>query len=136
MATFTDSERDRILHFLGYPKWTALAQSIQLGYPMASQPLFLVYDAFVRIDSGGVENALRDLCQCESIENQLADARSRFKATSVGNINLNAKETAMLRDELKFWTKRLADDLGVVVNPYSQMAWQGMQGGISTKVSG
>jgi hypothetical protein len=136
MATFTEQDKDRVLHFLGYPNWIALSQSIMLGYPAASQPLFLVYDAFMRISQGGAESVLVDLCECESIEAQLRDARTRFKARTVGNIDLNMAETSMLRDELKYWTKRLADDLGVVVNPYSQMAWQGMQGGVSTRVSG
>jgi len=134
--TFSEVERDRILHFLGYPEWKALAQSIQLGYPMASQPLFLVYDAFLRIGAGGVASALRDLCQCEACESQIGDARSRMKAEAVGNIRLRANEADALRRELQFWTKRLADDLGVVVNPYSQMSWQGMTDGISTRVSG
>ena len=134
--TFTDEQRDRILHFLGYPNWSTLAQSFQLGYPMASQPLFLVYDAFMRIGPGGVASALRDLCQCEGCEAQIGDARSRMKAEAVGNIRLRANEADALRRELQFWTKRLADDLGVVVNPYSQMSWQGMSPGVSSRVSG
>ncbi len=133
---FTDAQKDRILHFLGYPHWTALAQSIQLGYPMASQPLFLVYDAFVRLAPGGATNALRDLCQLEAIECQMADARTRFKASAVGTIKMNAGESRMLRDELEYWTKRLEDDMGIQRNPYSQMAYRGMGGGVNGKVIG
>lgn len=135
-TTLTDHERDRVLHFLGYPAWAQLAASIQLGFPMASQPLFLVYNAILRITPGGTESVRRDLCQCEAIEAQMADARSRMKATAIGEMTLNPQETRMLRGELQFWTKRLADDLGVVVNPYSQMAFTGMGGGIGAKVSG
>jgi len=136
--TLTDSERDRVLHFLGYPSWSKLAASVQLGYPMASQPLFLVYDAIVRITAGGTESVRRDLCECESIEAQLRDARSRFKATSLGEITMNAQEPAMLRKELTYWTRRLADDLGVVANPYSQIEWNGgiSGGGAFGRVSG
>ncbi len=129
MAQLTDHERDRVLHFLGYPAWAQLAASIQLGFPMASQPLFLVYNAIVRLTDGGSESVRRDLCECEAIEAQLRDARGRFKARSVGNMELNPMEAAMLRKELGFWSKRLADDLGVVSNPYSQMEWQGGVGG-------
>lgn len=133
---FSDAQKDRILHFLGYPIWVQLAQSIQLGYPAASQPLFLVYDAFLRINQGGAANAIRDLCQLESIEAQMADARSRFKASAIGNIKLNSTESRQLRDELEYWTKRLEDDLGVQRNPYSQMAYRGLGGGVSGKVIG
>lgn len=138
MTTLSDSERDRVLHFLGYPAWAQLAASIQLGFPMASQPLFLVYNAILRLTSGGTESVRRDLCECEAIEAQLRDARSRFRAASIGEITLNAAEPAMLRRELSFWTKRLADDLGVVANPYSQMSWEGgvSGGGVFGKVSG
>ncbi len=138
MATslLTDQQKTRMLHFLGYPSWERLAQSMQLGFPAASQPLFLVYQAFLMISADGIQNALRDLCECEGCEAQISSARERMKATSIGSITLNAKETAALRGELQFWTKRLADDLGVNVNPYSQMAWQGMGGGISGRTIG
>lgn len=135
-SPLTEDEKNGIMHFLGYASWSSLAQSIQLGIPMASQPLFLVYDSFVRISPGGIESVRRDLCECQAIEKQLSDARSRMKAVTIGNIGLNPRETFMLRDELRFWTKRLADDLGVVQNPYSQMSYLGMGGGISGKVSG
>ncbi len=137
MSTLTEDQKDRILHMLGYASWSTLAQSIQLGYPMASQPLFLVYDAFMRISPGGIASVLRDLCQCEACEAQIADARSRMKVESVGNISMRANEADALRRELAYWTKRLADDMGVVQNPYSQMAWTGgLGGGINTRVSG
>lgn len=133
----TEDQKDRILHYLGYASWATLAQSIQLGYPTASQPLFLVYDAFMRITPGGIASVLRDLCQCEACEAQIGDARSRMKVESVGNITMRGNEADALRRELSYWTKRLADDLGVNVNPYSQMAWTGgMGGGINAKVSG
>lgn len=132
----TDDEKTRMLHFLGYPSWQSLAQSIALGYPAATQPLFLVYDAFLRVDNGGANNARKDLCQCEAIEAQLGDARGRMKVTGVGNIAMNRAETSQLREELQFWTKRLADDLGVCANPYSQMSYQGMSSGINARVRG
>ena len=133
---FTEGQRDRILHFLGYPNWKSLAASIQLGYPAASQPLFLVYDAFVRMNPAAVPTILKDLCECEACESQISDARSRMKATRLGELQTNPQESRMLRQELAYWTKRLSDDLGVVPNPYSQMSYLGMGGGINAKVMG
>lgn len=133
---FTTEEEARILHHLGYPDWVSLAQSIQLGYPAATQPLFLVRDSWNRLTPGGEASVRRDLCECEAIERQMSEARSRFRATRVGEITLNHAETSMLRTEYKVWQQRLADDLGVVVNPYSQQAYQGMPGGIGAKVVG
>lgn len=123
---FTVDEQARIKYFLSYPDWVSLAQSFQLGYPAASQPLFLVDDAFKRLTPQGEFATRRALCECESIENQLSDARSRFKVIKLGELEVNPRETAMLRKELLYWTTRLADSLGVVSNPYSQMMYQGI----------
>lgn len=126
--SFTADEQARIKYFLSYPDFVALAQSFQLGYPAASQPLFLVEDAFQRLTPQGEITTRRALCECESIENQISDARSRMKATRLGELEVNPRETAMLRKELMYWTTRLADSLGVVSNPYSQMLYQGVMG--------
>jgi hypothetical protein len=130
---FTADEQTRIKYFLSFPDFLALAQSFQLGYPAASQPLFLVDDSFKRITPQGEFSVRRALCECESIEAQLSDARSRFKARKLGELELNPNETKMLRRELLYWTTRLADSLGVVSNPYSQMMYQGIMsmGGVS-----
>lgn len=133
---FTDHEKARVRHFLGYPSFSQLSQSIQLGYPAASEPLFLLDDAFRRLVPEGEEVVRRDLCECEDIEKQLGGARSRLKAQNVGDIRMNGQETSNLRQELQFWSQRLADDLGVVRNPYSQMAHNGMPGGLNASVSG
>lgn len=134
---FTTDEQARIKYFLSYPDFRQLAQSFQLGYPAASQPLFLVDDSFKRITPDGEFAVRRALCECESIERQLSDARSRFKATKLGELQLNPAETRMLRKELLYWTTRLADSLGVVSNPYSQMLYQGVMamGGVSGRSS-
>jgi len=135
---FTPRERARIKHFLSYPDWVALAQSIQLGYPAASQPAFLVDDAFNRLTPDAVESVKTDLAECECIERQISESRSRFKATRMGELELNHSEPKMLRHELLWWTTRLADDLGVVSDPYSQMIYTSLNnaGGLYAKVQG
>lgn len=132
----TNHEKARVLHHLGYPSWSSLAASIQLGFPAGSQPLFLVEQAFQRLLPGGEEAVREDLCQCEDTERQLGDARSRFKASELGDLKLNPREAQMLRGELQYWRAKLADDLGVVRNPYSQSAYQGDPGGVNAKVEG
>jgi hypothetical protein len=135
---FTEQEQARIKHFLSYPDWVSLSQSIQLGYPAASQPLFLVDDAFKRLTEGGEYSVRKDLCECEQIECQISDARSRLKAVKIGNLELNPNETRQLRQELLFWITRLADDLGVVSDPYSQMMYKNIMGmgGVNASVVG
>jgi hypothetical protein len=135
-VAFTAEEQTRILHHLGYADWQSMAQSIQLGYPAASQPAFLVRDSFGRFAPPAEGTIRRDLCELESIEAQLSAARQRFSAKTVGEVELNPRETAMLREEYGFWQKRLADDLGVFVNPYSQIGVNGLGGGLNARVIG
>lgn len=134
--SFSEKEQGRIRHFLGYPSWSSLANGIQLGFPAGSQPLYLLEQAFNRLLPGGEDAVRKDLCECESIESQLGSARKRMKANKLGEMTLNARETAQLRQELEFWQRRLADDLGVPFNPYSSMSYEGMPGGMNAKVSG
>lgn len=123
---FTADQKSRIKHYLSYPDWVALAQSIVLGFPAASEPLFLLEDAFRRLTPGGELSTLTNLTECECIERQISDARTRFRAKRVGNVELNPDEPDMLRRELAYWTIRLADDLGVIPDPYSQALHAGL----------
>lgn len=136
MNDFTDSEKARIRHFLGYPSWAALSNGIQLGFPAGAQPLYLLEQAFGRMLSGGSDTVRSDLCECESIEAQLRDGRSRLKAVALGELKMNPLELTALRGELIFWQRRLADDLGVPMNPMATMTVNGMAGGMNATVRG
>lgn len=135
--SFTATEEEKILHHLRYPNWESLAQSISLGYPSSTQPLFLVRDSFRRIALEGQTRVRQCLCECDSIEAQLSSARSRMRVQKVGEIAMNPQEAGMLRTEYVYWQRALADALGVVPNPYSQTEYLGMGGGgLNAKVSG
>jgi len=129
-----DEERALALRYLGYPNWESLASSVQLGFPAESQPEYLIRDAFDRIASESLNLIREDICQLRAIEAQKADARSRLKATALGNLKLNPREMRALDQELAYWTKRLADDLGGYINPFSNFSTSPMAGGISAKV--
>lgn len=133
---FTAEEETDILRFLGYPDWQSLAQSVQLGYPAASQPLFLVRDSFKRMTHPAEQAIRAALCELRDIDCQLRDARKRLRASKVGEVVMNPDELPTLRGEWVYWQRRLADLLGVVPNPFSQLEWAGAGGGINSKVEG
>lgn len=133
-APFTTEERTRISHFLSYPKWEKLAQSLQLGFPATSQPEFMLDRAFDLVSPTARDTVRQDLCECEAIEAQLRDARSRYRAKKLDKLELNEDERWLLLQDMHYWTNRLADDLGVVRNPYSQAVFTGMGGGINASV--
>ena len=127
-------ERSRCKHFLEFPDWESLAYSIQLGFPASSQPLFLMEGAFDRVTNAALESVRKDLCQLESIERQLGEARTRLPAEQLGNLKVNMKELPMLRRELVWWALVLANDLGVGPNPFSAMEILGGAGGRNATV--
>jgi hypothetical protein len=131
---FTEDERDAILRFLGFPNWAQLAQSVQLGFPAASQPLFLVFDSFDRIRPPSRARVRQDLCRALEVEEQIAQSNSRVKTSKVGEVTIRVDEFEALTKRLAYWTKRIADTLGVVPNPYSQMEYTGLPGGINATV--
>lgn len=132
MASLSTSEQADCLRFLGYANWSSLAQSFHLGYPAASQPEFLVREAFRRIDAEGLERVRGDLCELRDIESQLRSARGRMKATRIGELATNPNETTQLRREMKYWTARLSDDLGSPANPFGSA--DALSGGLNAKV--
>ncbi len=131
-AEFTDDEQAEILRFLGYPDWQSMASSIQLGYPAASQPLYLLRDAFHRLTGPARALVRRDVEELKCIENQMSDARQRMRATKLEGVTLNPRETIQLRGELEYWTVRLENDFGCYRNPAAQGG--SMPGNINAKV--
>jgi hypothetical protein len=133
-AVFTDDEKTEILRFLGYPDWISVSSSIQLGYPAASQPMFLLVDAFNRISPSARAQVRSDLTELRCIEGQISDARTRMRAIKLEGLEFNQNEAQQLRQELQYWTMRLEDDFGVKRNPFSTFAMGGVPGGINAKV--
>jgi hypothetical protein len=131
---FTEQQKGRVLHHLGYPNWSMLSNGIQLGFPAGAQPLFLVEQAFKLLTPDGEAEVANDICECDAIECQLTDARSRFRALEIGELKLNPHEPRQLRQELFWWRNKLSDDLGVAPNPRSMMALSGEAGGINARV--
>jgi len=133
---FSDDEITDVMRFLGYPDWSSMAQSMQLGFPAASQPMFLAYDSLSRITVSSRAVVRNHVQELKCIEGQLSTARGRMKATRLGEVTMNAQESRQLREEYTFWQRKLADLLGVVVNKHSALSVEGMPGGINGRVLG
>ncbi len=118
-SPLTIEEKAKILRYLRYPNWQSLAQSFQLGFPSEAQPEFLVRLAFDRIAPESLDLIRKDLCELDIIELQFSEARKRFQASKLGELTLNQNEIRMLEREDSRWRKKLADDLGVYQNPWS-----------------
>ena len=66
---FTEDERSRILHVLGYPKQNALENSFATGYAISqSSTLQYLFDAFRRLSAEGETRVREDLAQIQCID--------------------------------------------------------------------
>lgn len=127
---FTDREKSRMRHFLSYPDWLDRAVSLSLGFPSASLPAYLVNAAFDNLQPGGEESCRKDLCELEQIEAQRSEERKNASAVKIGNLLVDPKQAFDILDrERVYWTRRLADDLGAVPDPYSNAEYRGLGGG-------
>lgn len=95
-----------------------------------------------RLIDEAVPKILHFLDILDKIECHMVDALSRFKVQQLGeikfrNTNDERTEPEMLEMEYNRWAKRLADDLGVPVNPFSERYRTGFYGGgsINTPIS-
>jgi len=124
MSHLSESDRARARHHLGYTG-VEPASAILLGYPSTSQPQFLLESSMSRLLPETVPLVLRDLQILDCIEGQMVDSFRRLKAQQLGDLKLrNSNEEPTEHDLLErtyaYWRDRLADDLGVVPNPYGR----------------
>lgn len=124
MARLSEQDRARVRHHLGYLNVQPVA-TIQLGFPAASQPQFLVELAMDRVMDAAVDIILRDLNTLDEIECRQIDSLKRLKVQALGelklrNSNEEPNEHDLLAQTYEFWKKKLANDLGVPVNPFAE----------------
>ena len=118
-------EQARIRDYLGYLNLNAI-QSIQLGFPAASQALFLVDSAMSRIRAEAETEVVRKLLvELDKLDQEISSGRKFLKVRRVGEVELNPdRQLPGLRREQQYWAQRLADALGVPLNTYA-LRWQG-----------
>lgn len=138
----SEADRERVRYHLGYLNVEPVS-SIILGFPSASQAAFLVERAMDRVLPFAIPRVLRHLQELDCIEDQMSGSRKRLEAQQLGELKLrNSNEEPMEADllerEYQRWAKRLADLLGVPINPFSERFRSGFYGGgsINTPVMG
>lgn len=118
------AERERVRYHLGYQN-VEPAASISLGFPRATQASFLVEAAMDRLVDSTVGRVSQIVALLDRIEGQMAEALCRLTAQQLGelklrNSNEEPTEQDLLAREYRRWAERLADNLGVPLNAYSE----------------
>lgn len=130
-AVLTEEEKARVRHHTGYTLLDPVP-SITLGVRALGQPQFLLELALNRVPETAIGIIRNYIAILDGIEAQLVDAQSRFPADKLGEITLRGRGAAGMEEperlEVEYgrWARRLADDLGVPLNPYSERFRSGM----------
>ena len=118
-ALFSEEEKNRIRHHLGYLV-TEPVSSIQLGFPRASQSMFLVEASMNRVPEAAAGQIRQYVAILDGIEAQLIEGQLYLVASKLGEIDIRPDHLDRLAGEYKRWAQVLADDLGVPLNAYSE----------------
>lgn len=115
----SNEERVRIRHHLGFPNIGNRAV-ISLGVLAGGLPTFILESAMTNL-LPEAETLMRNaLTQCDCIEAQMGEARTRMKTAAVEGVILRAREELEdLEDQYDYWTSALVDFFGVIKNPWS-----------------
>lgn len=124
MSRMSEADRARARHHLGYTGVEPVA-AMTLGYPSTRQPQFLLELSMSRLLPETVPIVLRDLEILDCLEGQMVSSFGRLRAQQLGDLRLrNSNEEPTEHDLLErtyfYWRDRLADDLGVIPNPYGR----------------
>lgn len=136
----TASEKERVRYHLGYLNVEPSA-AIALGFPRASQAGFLVEQAMERLMEPTVGRVSQLLSVLDRIEGQMIEALQRLQAQQLGELKLRNSndeptEQDLLEREYVRWAQRLADNLGVPLNVYSERFRElGSGGGVNVPVA-
>lgn len=116
---FSEDDKSRIYHYLGFPKQNALDQGLASGYAISNASnMQYLFDALNRISPEGEARVREDLQQLACIDAELIAMRQQAGVKGAGEVQLDATEGRrhLKRDRIDY-VRRLGDDLGVQPNP-------------------
>lgn len=123
---FTDTEKSRIRRALGYVNVTA-GSVLSYGIPLPNNFLFIVEDRMEQVIAPEGEALVREnLGRFERTLEQVFEAQDRLAAKKVDGIETNPEEMGQLKEQLRFWSRQLAEVLGV---PPHVLSYVGSAGG-------
>lgn len=116
---FTDDEKVRIRHHLGYLN-VAQGSTFVLGVPAALEPQFIIEIAMNKVLPAAEGLVRRLLANCDAAEEQIAENTQNVAATQVDEIALNDKEFEQIVKRLNYWRGGLANALAIYQNPFDK----------------
>lgn|GEM_PF-1757176 len=117
-AVFSQEEQGRVLHHLGY-SLVNVGSFLAFGTLALTENMFVAVNALQHVPQSRA-GIVRDLLsKLDSLYVKIFGATDFLYAEQVDQIKPNLGITDALRGEYDFWSKKLADSLGVYQNSYS-----------------
>lgn len=131
----SESDRERVRYHLGYFSTEPVA-AIVSGRLSATQPMFIVEAAMDRVIAAAIPRVRHILAELDCVEEQMSNARSRLAVQRIEDVTFRSTndgrtECDLLENEYARWASRLADQLGVPINPNSMRYREGRYGSIA-----
>ena len=124
-------ERARIRRALGFVNVTE-GSALAYGTPLNAPLLTIVERRMDTLTAAGETLIREDLGHFEAARRQIGTAILRLKAESIKDVTTNPKELDQLKEQLLWWSRQIADNLGI---DRSRFAWVGeANGGINARV--
>lgn len=116
---FTDDEKVRIRHHLGYLN-VAQSQTFVLGTPAAVQTQFQIEGAMDKVLPAAMGKARQLIQYLEIIEGQMIGDLELLAVDAVDEITIRKTEQSELKREYMYHREGLANLLGIYPNPYDK----------------
>lgn len=119
IVQFTDDERVRIRHHLGYLNVAAVS-TYNLGVPAMQQTQFMVEGAMQAVLMPAYEKVKQFLCRMDDVEQEIYCGKDLASVNSIAEINVNRDRVKELVQMYRIAQQGLANLLGIVPNPFDQ----------------
>ncbi len=128
---FSDVEKTRIRHHLGYLNVSAVA-TFALGTPAAVETQFLIESAMNKVLPEAQVLARELVAKCDAVESQISENQELLAVTQVDEIGVRQDEFEQLKKRYDYWRNGLANCLGIYPNPFDKRFGAG--GGLNIPV--
>jgi hypothetical protein len=127
----TEQERVALRHHMAYMN-VAQAYTFVLGVPAGVETQFLIEGAMDKVLDSALPQLRKLIAVLDGIEQQKIENLELLAVTKVGEIEIRQDEQEALDKQYDFWRGKVANLLGIIVNP-----WDKSQGrGINARVIG
>jgi hypothetical protein len=117
--SFTDEEKVRIRHHLGYLGVQQTAAFV-LGAPAGVETQFLIETAMNKVIPEAESLARNLIARCDLVETQVIENQELLAVTAVGEISVRQDEFSALMQRYQYHRQALANMLGIYPNPFDK----------------